>query len=72
MKVLITGANGFVGKNLQLHLAARKYVQVVCFTRDDDLAQLPQFLLQGLILCFTWLVLTARKTRQSLSRAMWI
>lgn len=41
MKVLITGANGFVGKNLQLHLAERKDVQVVCFTRSDDLAQLP-------------------------------
>ena len=34
MKVLITGVNGFVGKNLQLHLAERKDVQVVCFTRD--------------------------------------
>ena len=41
MKVLITGANGFVGKNLQLHLAERPDVQVVCFTRSDDLAQLP-------------------------------
>ena len=41
MKVLITGANGFVGKNLQLHLAERSDVQVVCFTRSDDLAQLP-------------------------------
>jgi UDP-2-acetamido-2,6-beta-L-arabino-hexul-4-ose reductase len=40
MKVLITGANGFVGKNLQLHLAERSDVQVVCFTRSDDLAQL--------------------------------
>ena len=29
MRVLITGANGFVGKNLQLHLAERKDVQVV-------------------------------------------
>ena len=44
MKVLITGANGFVGKNLQLHLAERKDVQVVCFTRDDDVAQLPALL----------------------------
>ena len=35
MRVLITGANGFVGKNLQLHLAERKDVQVVCFTRAD-------------------------------------
>jgi UDP-2-acetamido-2,6-beta-L-arabino-hexul-4-ose reductase len=40
MKVLITGANGFVGKNMQLHLAERQDVEVVCFTRSDDLAQL--------------------------------
>ncbi|MDO8319267.1 capsular polysaccharide biosynthesis protein CapF [Rhodoferax sp.] len=44
MKVLITGVNGFVGKNLQLHLAERKDVQVVCFTRSDDVAQLPAML----------------------------
>lgn len=44
MKVLITGANGFVGKNLQLHLAERKDVQVACFTRSDDAAQLPAML----------------------------
>ena len=46
MKVLITGANGFVGKNLQLHLAERKDVQVLCFTRDDGITQLPA-MLQG-------------------------
>jgi UDP-2-acetamido-2,6-beta-L-arabino-hexul-4-ose reductase len=44
MKVLITGANGFVGKNLQLHLAERKDVEVVCFTRVHSLAQLPGLL----------------------------
>lgn len=44
MKVLITGANGFVGKNLQLHLAERSDVQVACFTRGDDVAQLPTLL----------------------------
>lgn len=43
-KVLITGANGFVGKNLQLHLAERKDVQVLCFTRENDVAQLPSLL----------------------------
>jgi hypothetical protein len=32
MKVLITGADGFIGKNLRLHLAERKADQVVCFT----------------------------------------
>lgn len=41
MKVLITGANGFVGKNLQLHLAERKDVEVVCFTRDSRAEDLP-------------------------------
>lgn len=51
MKVLITGANGFVGKNLQLHLAERKDVDVVCFTREHDAAQLPA-LLQGVDFVF--------------------
>ena len=44
MKVLITGANGFVGKNLQLHLSERKEVQVTCFTRDDDISRLRELL----------------------------
>lgn len=44
MKVLITGASGFLGKNLQLHLAERKDVRVVCFVRDDDVAHLPALL----------------------------
>ncbi len=44
MKVLITGADGFIGKNLQLHLAERKDVQVVCFTRGHDVAKLPALL----------------------------
>jgi UDP-2-acetamido-2,6-beta-L-arabino-hexul-4-ose reductase len=44
MRVLITGANGFVGKNLRLHLSERKDVEVVTFTRDDDPANLPAML----------------------------
>lgn len=51
MKVLITGAQGFVGKNLQLHLAERKDVQVVCFTRSEGVEQLPA-LLQGVDFVF--------------------
>jgi len=46
MRVLITGANGFIGKNLQLHLAERKDVEVICFTRSHSVTQLPD-LLQG-------------------------
>lgn len=40
MRVLITGANGFVGKNLRQQLAERTDVEVVCFTRDDDVSAL--------------------------------
>ena len=46
MKVLITGAGGFVGKNLQQHLAERKDVEVVSFTRANNISDLPR-LLQG-------------------------
>lgn len=41
MKVLITGANGFVGKNLIAHLSERSDIDVVAFTRDNSIAQLP-------------------------------
>ena len=37
MKVLITGANGFVAKNLSVHLSERNDVEVISFTRDDSL-----------------------------------
>ena len=42
MRVLITGANGFVGKNLQLHLAESINVEVLCFTREHTQADLLQ------------------------------
>ncbi|MCG4455173.1 capsular polysaccharide biosynthesis protein CapF [Pseudomonas sp. MMS21-TM103] len=41
MKVLITGSNGFVGKNLAMHLSERKDVEVLRFIRGDDVALLP-------------------------------
>lgn len=44
MKVLITGADGFVGKNLRLHLSERKDVQVFGFTRKDDVSGLRNLL----------------------------
>jgi UDP-2-acetamido-2,6-beta-L-arabino-hexul-4-ose reductase len=40
MKVLITGANGFVGKNLLAHLAERKDVEALLFTRESSLETL--------------------------------
>lgn len=44
MKVLITGANGFLGKNLRLRLSERKDVEVVCFTREHKPEKLPDML----------------------------
>ncbi|HBP1719073.1 TPA: SDR family oxidoreductase [Pseudomonas aeruginosa] len=44
MRVLITGANGFVGKNLTAHLAERGDVEVVTFTRESNLQSLPEML----------------------------
>lgn len=41
MNVLITGADGFIGKNLQVYLTERSDISVRCFTRADDAALLP-------------------------------
>lgn len=51
MRVFITGADGFVGRNLRLRLSERKDVQVVCFTREQMVQQLPG-LLQGVDFVF--------------------
>jgi UDP-2-acetamido-2,6-beta-L-arabino-hexul-4-ose reductase len=40
MKVLVTGANGFVGSNLRQHLAERQDIEIVVFNRADDPATL--------------------------------
>lgn len=44
MKVLITGANGFIGKNLQLLLRERRDTEVVCYQRDNEPGQLVDML----------------------------
>lgn len=51
MRILITGADGFIGKNFQLHLTERKDVEVICFTRSHLATQLPD-LLQGVDFVF--------------------
>lgn len=43
MKVLITGANGFIGQNLSLFLAAHD-IETVGFTREHSVEQLPALL----------------------------
>ncbi|MBF0420360.1 MAG: capsular polysaccharide biosynthesis protein CapF [Magnetococcales bacterium] len=43
-KILITGANGFIAKNLKINLAERKNIQVICFTRDHAVDQLADLL----------------------------
>lgn len=51
MRVLITGANGFIGRNLQLHLSERSDVEIVSFTRENDISELPR-LLEGVDFVF--------------------
>lgn len=42
MKVLVTGANGFIGKNLMVHLRQRGDIEVLAFVRGDTLASLAE------------------------------
>jgi UDP-2-acetamido-2,6-beta-L-arabino-hexul-4-ose reductase len=42
MKVLVTGANGFIGKNLVVHLREKADVEIVTFLHSDALENLPQ------------------------------
>ena len=40
MKVLVTGADGFIAQNLMVHLQERNDVEVVSFTRQNNLSDL--------------------------------
>ena len=44
MRVLVTGANGFIGKNLMLHFQGRGGIDVVPFTREHSVDDLPALL----------------------------
>ena len=44
MRVLVTGANGFIGKNLLLHLQEQGDIDVVPFTREHNIDGLPALL----------------------------
>ena len=45
MRVLVTGANGFIGKNLLVHLK-EKGIQAVSFTRETSLDELTSYISQ--------------------------
>ena len=46
-RILVTGANGFIGKNLVMRLNELSNVVVTSFVRGDDVALLPQLLSQA-------------------------
>lgn len=46
-RVLVTGANGFIGKNLVVRLNELSNVSVTTFVRGDDSARLPQLVTQA-------------------------
>lgn len=43
MKVLVTGANGFVGKNLRSELTLHEDVEVFCYDRDSSIDELNKY-----------------------------
>jgi UDP-2-acetamido-2,6-beta-L-arabino-hexul-4-ose reductase len=45
-RILVTGANGFIGKNLVVRLNELTNITVITFLRGDDMARLPQLLAQ--------------------------
>lgn len=44
VKVLLTGANGFIAKNLQLYLSNRKDIEVLSFNRNNNISQISDML----------------------------
>lgn len=44
MRVLVTGSNGFIGKNLLVHFREMGGIEVVPFTREDTVTDLPAML----------------------------
>lgn len=44
MRVLITGANGFIGKNLKQHLAERSDIELLLISRDSSQEEFERFL----------------------------
>lgn len=47
MNILVTGADGFIGKNLCLHIAERDDLKVLPFTRQHTLNDLPKLVAQA-------------------------
>jgi UDP-2-acetamido-2,6-beta-L-arabino-hexul-4-ose reductase len=45
-KILVTGANGFIGKNLLVRLGELSEFSIKTFVRDDDVAKLPSLIAQ--------------------------
>ena len=43
MKILITGANGFVGKNLCYHLKQRGNIELLCYDKKSTFSELDQY-----------------------------
>lgn len=46
MKVLVTGADGFIGKNLMISLQRNPSIEIIKFTRDCSVEQLPALVAQ--------------------------
>ena len=50
MKVLITGSNGFIGRNLEVYLC-KKNINILTFNRKDPIKKLYDNLLKSDVIC---------------------
>jgi UDP-2-acetamido-2,6-beta-L-arabino-hexul-4-ose reductase len=46
-RILVTGANGFIGKNLLVRLSEQSGITISTFVRGDDVARLPELVAQA-------------------------
>ena len=44
MKILVTGSNGFIGKNLCTYFNEKKDIELLCFAHNDNISQLDQYI----------------------------
>ena len=49
MKILVTGANGFIGKNLVKRLENLGYTDILCFGRENTNEELKAFWMRQII-----------------------
>ncbi len=71
MQILITGSDGFIGRNLIVELQNQGFKKLLLCTRETTLERLKTIRISAMW-CFTLPALTDQKRRKNITRGMWI